>query len=101
QLGATATQLFVEGDAHTTTHIRRPCDVWFALCRRCRPLGGGGRALGTRRGVAIVVAAAGRIAQNVVGGTNKLERLLGIGAAIAVRVPQHRTLTIREPDFLR
>src|SRR5205809_2773538 len=34
QLNATAAQLFVKSDAHTTTHIRRPCDVWFALCRR-------------------------------------------------------------------
>ena len=102
QLDATATQLFVERDAYSATHIRRPCDVCFALCRRPRPpLGRGRRGLGTRRGITIVIGAAGRIAQNVVGGTNKLERLLGIDGAIAVRVPQHRTLTIREPDFLR
>jgi hypothetical protein len=101
QVDATPTQLFVERDAYTATHIRRPSDVWFALWRRSRPLGGGGRALGTRRGVTIIVGAAGQIAQDVVGGTNKLERLLGIGAAIAVRVPQHRTLAIRAPDFLR
>ena len=59
------------------------------------------RAFGTRRRVAIVVGAASRIAQDVVRGTDKLEHLLGIGAVIAVRVPHHRTLTIREPDFLR
>src|SRR5437762_8270787 len=101
QLGAPPTQLLVECNAHAATHIRRPSNVWFPLWRRSRPLGGGGRALGTQRGVAIVLGAAGRIAQNVVGGTNKLERLLGIGAAIAVWMPQHCTLTIRAPDFLR
>jgi hypothetical protein len=68
QLDASATQLFVERDAHMAAHIRRPSDVWFALCRSRRPLGW--RALDTRRGVAIVIGAAGRIAQNVVGGTN-------------------------------
>jgi hypothetical protein len=57
-------------------------------------------ALGTRCCVAIVGGAARRIPEDVVGGTDKLERLLGIGAVIAVWVPHHRSLTIREPDFL-
>ena len=101
QLDATATQLFVERDAYTATHIRRPCDVCFALCRRCGPLDGGGRFVAMRGGMAIVVSAARRIAQDLVGGANELERLLGIGALVTVGVPYHRALTIREPDFLR
>src|SRR5947207_773361 len=61
QLDATATQLLVERDAYTATHIRRPCDVCFALCPRYGPLGGGGRFVAMRGGMAIVVSAARRI----------------------------------------
>src|SRR5664279_3451058 len=87
QLDLATAQLLVERDAHATTHVRRPRSARFTPRTRWRPLGGGAHVVGARRCLAIVGGTPGRIAENVVGGADEFERLLGIGAVIAIRVP--------------
>jgi hypothetical protein len=51
--------------------------------------------------LAIVIGTPRRIAQDVVGEPNELERLFRIGAIVAIGVPHHRAPTVGDPDLLR